>query len=1073
MRTAMEHHCSILLVASLLLASPAWTSASAGSDGTGADHRALMQFRSLVTDDPYGALASWGAGNMTVPAPCGWRGVTCGVRGRRRGRVTALDLRGLGLASSGTAAPSSLSSLTYLRRLDLSGNRLGGGVPSPLPPSLERLNLSHNTLQGPMPPALGSLHRLQKLSLGDNHLTGAIPASLGNLTSLTSLSLTSNNLAGAIPSALGNLEALTFLSLAHNNLTGAIPASLGNLTSLTILSLTSNNLAGTIPGALGNLKALSSLYLGHNMLQGSIPSTVFNISSLHTLAVWTNNLTGTLPPNAGGRLPRLTFFTVDNNRLHGAIPPSLCNASKLELAQMSDNSFSGVIPNCLGTHLKNLWALMLDSNQLEANVDADWGFMDSLTNCSNLKYIGLSENKLGGVLPGSIANLSTSMERLSISGNMVSGQIPQEIGNLVNLNAIGMHLNNFTGIIPTSIGKLNKLSKLILYGNKLSGQIPPTIGNLTVLTLLSLEDNMLTGPIPSSLGSCPLEALSLQHNRLAGPIPKEVLLISTLSDYATFQENMLTGSLPSEVGLLKNLVTLDVSGNRLTGEIPNSLGDCQILQYCIMKGNMFQGKIPESLGQLKALLALDLSRNNLSGHIPDFLGDMKGLEQLNISFNNFDGEVPKQGIFLNASAFSVEGNSGLCGGIAQLKLPPCSDNGSTSNNKRSHKLVMIVSIATAFLGISLLLALCVLCHHRRKLIKAEHALPLINDQYARVSYVNLMNATNSFASENLIGIGSFGSVYKATMISHDKEVVVAVKVLNLQQRGASQSFIAECETLRCARHRNLVKILTVCSSIDSGGLDFKAIVFDFLPNGNLDQWLHHRLREHGTHSRIELVQRIDIAIHVASALEYLHHYKPTPIVHCDLKPSNILLDNDMVAHVGDFGLARFVHQDQTNPSDISSGWATRRGTIGYAPPEYGLGNEVSIYGDMYSFGVLLLEIFTGKRPTDSDFVQDLNLHRYVQIALQDQQVTSVVDQQLLPVQDPELEGRTSSSSSTREITVACVTSILQIGILCSKELPTDRLLIGDALRELHRIGDALRELHRIKDNYNQLHLLST
>ncbi|XP_034600023.1 receptor kinase-like protein Xa21 [Setaria viridis] len=1035
----MEHHCSILLVASLLLlASPAWTSASAGSDGTDADHRALMQFRSLITDDPYGALASWGGGNMTAPAPCGWPGITCGVRGRRRGRVTALDLSGLGLASSGTAAPSSLSGLTYLRELDLSYNRLGGGVPSPLPPSLERLNLYYNALQGPVPPALGSLHRLQELNLG------------------------------------------------YNNLTGAIPASLGNLTSLTILSLTSNNLAGAIPGALGNLKALTKLYLNGNMLQGSIPSAVFNISSLQKLVVQFNNLTGTLPPNAGGRLPRLTQFIVDYNRLHGAIPPSLCNASKLEVAQMPDNSFSGVIPDCLGTHLKNLWALILDSNQLEANVDADWGFMDSLTNCSNLKLIGLAENKLGGVLPGSIANLSTSMEHLSIWGNMVSGQIPQEIGNLVNLNAINMHFNNLTGIIPTSIGKLNKLSSLFLYGNKLSGQIPPTIGNLTMLKTLSLdnnmltgpipsslgscplqtlslEDNMLTGPIPSSLGSCPLQTLSLGHNRLTGPIPKEVLLISSLSDYATFQENMLTGSLPSEVGHLKNLMTLDVSGNRLTGEIPNSLGDCQILQYCLMKGNMFQGKIPESLGQLKALLVLDLSRNNLSGHIPDFFGNVKGLQQLNISFNNFDGEVPKQGIFLNASAFSVEGNSGLCGGIAELKLPPCSDNGSTSNNKRSHKLVMIVSIATAFLGISLLLALCVLCHQRRKLIKAEHALPLINDQYGRVSYVNLMNATNSFASENLIGIGSFGSVYKGTMISHDQEVVVAVKVLNLQQRGASQSFIAECETLRCARHRNLVKILTVCSSIDSGGLDFKAIVFDFLPNGNLDQWLHHRLREHGTHSGFDLVQRIDIAIHVASALEYLHHYKPTPIVHCDLKPSNILLDNDMVAHVGDFGLARFVHQDQTNPSDISSGWATRRGTIGYAPPEYGLGNRVSIYGDMYSFGVLLLEIFTGKRPTDSDFVQDLNLHRYVQIALQDQQVTSVVDQQLLPVQDPELEGRTSSSSSTREIAVACVTSILQIGILCSKELPTDRLLIGDALRELHRI----------KDNYNQLHLLST
>ena len=257
-------------------------------------------------------------------------------------------------------------------------------------------------------------------------------------------------------------------------------------------------------------------------------------------------------------------------------------------------------------------------------------------------------------------------------------------------------------------------------------------------------------------------------------------------------------------------------------------------------------------------------------------------------------------------------------------MPPCSIH---TNKRPSRELAIIVSVCSAFLFVAIF-ALALSFYRKIQKTKENLQRPAIDEQHLRVSYVELANATDGFSSENLIGAGSFGSVYKGRMRSNDQHVVVAVKVLNLMQRGATQSFIAECETLRCARHRNLVKILTVCSSIDFQGRDFKALVYEFLPNGNLDQWLHQHIMEDGEHKALDFIGRLHIAIDVAYSLDYLHQYKPTPIIHCDLKPSNILLDSDMVARVGDFGLARFLHQDTYR----SSGWASMRGSIGYAAP---------------------------------------------------------------------------------------------------------------------------------------------
>uniref|UniRef100_A0A0D3GI51 Receptor kinase-like protein Xa21 n=1 Tax=Oryza barthii TaxID=65489 RepID=A0A0D3GI51_9ORYZ len=1150
--------------AALLSNAPSTTDASmlkaptANTASNSSDRQVLLSFKSLITKDPSGALTSWGNRSLHH---CRWQGVMCGKRGRRRGRVIAIDLNNLGLV--GSISPS-ISNLTYLRKLHLPQNQFGGHIPHELglldhlkflnlsinslegeiPTSLSQCsrlqtislwynnlqgripsNLSHcsylrtievfanylegeipselgslqrlellnlynnnltgsipsyignlknlilidisdNGLTGSIPPEIGNLQNLQFMDFGKNKLSGSIPASLGNLFSLNWLDLGNNSLVGTIPPSLGGLPYLSTFILARNKLVGNIPPSLGNLSSLTELNFARNNLTGIIPHSLGNIYGLNSLRFTENMLTGTIPSSLgklinlvyiglqfnnligeiplslFNLSSLQKLDLQNNKFSGSLQNYFGDKFPLLQGLALNGNKFHGLIPLSLSNCSMLELIQLDNNSFSGTN---LG-NLKRLSKLRLDYNKLEANYNSDWDFMNALTNCTQLQVLQLSFNRLRGVLPHSLSNLSTSLEHLAILNNEVGGNIPEGIGRLSNLMALYMGPNLLTGSIPASLGKLSKLNVISLAQNRLSGEIPPTLGNLTQLSELYLSMNAFTGEIPSALGKCPLGVLALAYNKLSGNIPKEIFSSSRLRSISLLS-NMLVGPMPSELGLLKNLQGLDFSQNKLTGEIPISIGGCQSLEFLLVSQNFIHGSIPSTMNKLTGLQELDLSSNNISGIIPMFLGSFIGLTYLNLSFNNLIGEVPDDGIFRNATAFSIVGNVGLCGGIPVLSLPSC-----TNQQARKHKfpklaVAMSVSITYLFLVISIGL-ISVLCK-KHKSSSGQTSTRAVRNQLPRVSYTELSMGTNGFSSSNLIGEGRFGSVYKANM-SFDQYSVVAVKVLKLQERGASHSFLAECEALRYLRHRNLVKILTACSSIDPRGHDFKALIFEYLPNGSLDKWLHTHIDEQSDQSVLNIYQKLSIATDVGSAVEYLHDYKPVPIVHCDLKPSNILLDSDMMAHVGDFGLARFTNQGDNNASQVSSSWAAFRGTIGYAAPEYGIGNEVTTSGDVYSYGIILLEMFTGRRPTEQNFEENADLHRFVEEALPDS-VEDVVDQNLiLPREDTEMDHNTLLN---KEAALACITSILRVGILCSKQLPTERVQIRDAVRELHKIKE--------------------
>ncbi|KAJ7950156.1 putative Receptor-kinase [Quillaja saponaria] len=834
------------------------------------------------------------------------------------------------------------------------------------------------------------------LNLEERQLTGTLSPSIGNLTFLTGINLQNNSFHGEIPHEVGNLLHLQDLNLTNNYFGGRIPYNLSHCTELREIRVSYNILIGQIPDQLKSLRKLVFLRLGRNNLTGRIPTWLGNFSALHTVSLALNNFQGSIP-NELGHLSNLRMLQLYGNSLSGSIPASLSNASRLQVLDFYGNGLSGTLPENLGS-LQNLIRL-------------------------NFEFWGLAQNQFGGEFPSSLANFSTQMKILTLGSNAMHGSIPVEIGNLVNLTLLGLENNHLSGSLPDAMGMLRKLEGLELNGNKFSGLIASSLGNLTALTSLSMEENEFEGYIPTSLGKCQnLLKLSLNDNKLNGTIPKEVIGLSSLSIYLNMSNNSLTGSLPIEVGKLINLMEFDLSENKLSGELPTSLGSCTSLQHLYLQGNLLEGEIPQSLEHLRGLDDIDLSRNTLSGKLPKFLSKFLAVKHLNLSYNDFEGEIPQEGIFKNATGVSLIGNKKLCGGVQTLHLPTCTDSRPHSSRKfLALKVVMPVICAVIFV-ICLCCSVVALYKIKRTRKGASKSTFSTDDWKSGVSYSELAKSTNGFSKNNLIGMGSFGSVYKGTL-SVDG-AIVAVKVLNLEQKGASKSFIDECEALRCIRHRNLLKIISACSSVDHQG-------------------------------KLRFIQRLNVAIDVAFALEYLHHHCQPPIVHCDIKPSNVLLDKDMVAHVGDFGLAMFLFEELSNPTKNPTLTVGLKGSIGYIPPEYGMGGQPSTLGDVYSYGILLLEMFIGKRPTNEAFKDCLTICQFAAMSLPEH-IMDIVDPFLLSDQEENVD----LDRCTLE---ECLVSVMQIGVSCSITPPNERMPINVVVKKLH----AVKNLYDRSKNRNR------
>ncbi|CAL4985616.1 unnamed protein product [Urochloa decumbens] len=882
-----------------------------------------------------------------------------------------------------------------------------------------------------------SAHRATGLDLSSKGLTGSIAPCIGNLTSLRSLILSNNSFHDSIPPELGLLTELSYLNLSMNSLSGVIPSELSSCTQLQVLGLWNNSLQGEIPPSLSQCKNIQEINLSNNKLQGSIPAAFGMNLKLEILILAGNSLSGDIPPSLGGS--SLIHVDLGSNSLTGGIPEYLVNGS-IQVLRLKSNRLTGNLPEAL-FNSSSLTTISLQGNFLIG----DWAFLSSLSNCTELKTLMLDSNNLHGNFPASIGNLPNSLERLWLKDSQISGPIPSEIGNLKNLTEFLMGYNILSGIIPPTVAHLHNMVVLGIAHNKLSGQIPDTIGRLSHLNTLYLEENNLSGSIPVSIGHCrQLQILNLSHNSLVGSIPSDLLQISSLSIYLDLSYNYLSGQIPEEVGNLININTLRMSNNQLSSNIPSTLGQCVLLEFLEIQGNYLEGNIPQTFINLVGLHEMDLSRNNLSGAIPGFLASFSNLHILNLSFNNFEGVVPMGGIFSNGRAVSLQGNGRMCASTVPASgLPLCTE---WVHMKRKNYFIPKIVLPICFFGVVVTLSCFLIILKRKKEQPSVLELKEYDQGMKRITFQDIKTGTNEFSSDNLIGSGSFGTVYKCCLELEDN--IVAIKIFNLDKFGANESFIAECETLRNIKHRNLVDVKTLCSSLDLTGKEFKALVFKYMPNGNLDMWLHQEVHESARRMNLSLGQRISIALDVAFALDYLHNQCACPLIHCDLKPSNVLLDFDMTACVGDFGLARFLSTTANESHTCSESLSFLRGSFGYIPPEYATNVKISTKGDVYSFGVLLLEMITGTRPTDEMLnISGTTLHEYV---------NNKFPSNTHEILDPVLQDETSKAAEVME---NCIIPLVRVGLSCSLTSPKSRWEMGKVCTQMLVIKDAFSSIH--------------
>ncbi|GAB4831988.1 Probable leucine-rich repeat receptor-like protein kinase imk3 [Ancistrocladus abbreviatus] len=660
--------------------------------------------------------------------------------------------------------------------------------------------------------------------------------------------------------------------------------------------------------------------------------------------------------------------------LGGRITEKIGQLQALRKLSLHDNIIGGSIPTSLGL-LPYLRGLQLFNNRLTGSIPASLGL------CSMLQTLDLSNNSLTGTIPPSLAN-STTLYWLNLSFNSLSGPLPDSLTHSPTLTFLALQYNSLSGSIPDSWGAADQKT-------------------LYQLQSLTLNHNLLSGSIPASLGNLgELQELSISNNQISGTIADELSRLSRLKTL-DMSHNFIHGSLPSSLSNLSSLITLNIESNQLDGQLPEDVGYLHNLSLLNLGRNSINGPIPASIGNITTLRQLELSYNNFSGEIPDSLDNLLNLDSLNVSYNNLSGPVPvRLSQRFNSSSFL--GNLQLCGYSASTPCssPAPSPEGSPQRKPKGHRKLStkdIILIAAGALLVVLLVLCCILlcCLIRKRATsKGKDGTPTARTEKGGPSAGAEVESGSEaggklvhfdgpmvFTADNLLcataevmGKSTYGTVYKATLEDGNQ---VAVKRLREKITKGQKEFEAEVNVLGKIRHPNLLAL----RAYYLGPKGEKLLVFDYMPGGSLATFLHGQ----GPDMHIDWPTRMNIVKGTTRGLFHLHNHEK--IIHGNLTSSNVLIDENNNAKIADYGLSRLMSAT-ANTSVIATA-----GALGYRAPELSKLKKANVKTDVYSLGVIILELLTGKSP--GEVMNGVDLPQWVASIVKEEWTNEVFDVELM------------------------------------------------------------------------------